>query len=136
MDSGKEKLEFERLPLFVNVNLDEVAVEPTGCRVRDSVPRTMLWSARLVFLLLACTVFGPICYLIKFHLNGPICRLPGASSLSPVTGRVSWSSCGVNIGDDFDCANISVPLDHHNKSDTRRIIVAVTRLKATDAKNR
>ncbi|KZT30140.1 hypothetical protein NEOLEDRAFT_1054630 [Neolentinus lepideus HHB14362 ss-1] len=42
-----------------------------------------------------------------------------------------WTDCGPAI-QDYECANISVPLDHHNASDPRRVSIALTRLPATN----
>jgi hypothetical protein len=45
---------------------------------------------------------------------------------------VQWKSCG----DGFQCANITVPLNYHDASDGRTVAIAVTRLPASDKKNR
>jgi hypothetical protein len=49
-----------------------------------------------------------------------------------IPAQVKWVECGNN----YDCANIAVPLDYHNASDKRTYTLAVTRYKATDKKNR
>jgi hypothetical protein len=45
---------------------------------------------------------------------------------------VKWTTCG----DNFECANITVPLDYHNTTDKRTYGLAITRYMATDKKNR
>lgn len=56
---------------------------------------------------------------------------PTSPSYQTANG-VEWSLCG----DNFQCANISVPLDYHNTSDERMVTIAVTRYLATDKENR
>ncbi|TFK45299.1 hypothetical protein OE88DRAFT_1640078 [Heliocybe sulcata] len=46
--------------------------------------------------------------------------------------RVEWKACG----DNFQCANISLPLDYRNTSDPRAISIAVTRYLATNTTHR
>ena len=50
----------------------------------------------------------------------------------PRADAIDWKSCG----EGFQCANVSVPLDHHNASDPRTMSIAVTRFLATDKQNR
>jgi hypothetical protein len=50
-------------------------------------------------------------------------------------GRVHWKSCGEGI-EGYECANVTVPLDYHNTSDSRTISIAVTRFSAPDRANR
>ncbi|TFK45306.1 hypothetical protein OE88DRAFT_1689184 [Heliocybe sulcata] len=45
---------------------------------------------------------------------------------------VNWKACG----DNFQCANIAVPLDYHNASDPRVVTIAVTRYLATNTTHR
>ena len=68
--------------------------------------------------------------LFALRCLSPYLQLPGSSSRT--TNGVQWSSCG----DGFQCANISVPLDHHNASDGRTASIAVVRLLAEDKGNR
>jgi hypothetical protein len=59
--------------------------------------------------------------------------LPRANDGTPSTpAQVKWVECGNN----YDCANIAVPLDYHNTSDKRTYTLAVTRYKASDKKKR
>ena len=74
------------------------------------------------------------------------CWLPGPGSgliitygalQEPSDARgVNWKACGEGLGEEFQCARISVPLDYRNSSDKRTIKIAVTRLLASDKKNR
>jgi hypothetical protein len=64
--------------------------------------------------------------LIRFITAGIFPRAGG------IEGEVEWSVCGEGL----QCANISVPLDYHNKSDARTITIAVNRFSATDKPNR
>jgi hypothetical protein len=50
-------------------------------------------------------------------------------------GRVHWKSCGEGI-EGYECANVTVPLDYHNSSDSRTMSIAVTRFPAPDRANR
>lgn len=50
--------------------------------------------------------------------------------------KVSWVPCGAGLSDAFQCANVPVPLDYNNTSDTRTISLAVTRFLASDQVNR
>jgi hypothetical protein len=54
------------------------------------------------------------------------------SSPLSTSKSVKWTACG----DNFDCSNITVPLDHKNASDKRTYTLAVTRFKATDKNKR
>ena len=51
-------------------------------------------------------------------------------------GGVKWVSCGEGLGNEFQCTNISVPLDYRNSSDERTYQIAVVRLLASDEENR
>ncbi|EPQ50268.1 hypothetical protein GLOTRDRAFT_123620 [Gloeophyllum trabeum ATCC 11539] len=53
-------------------------------------------------------------------------------SVSTTGFAVDWKSCG----DNFECANISLPLDYHNESDPRRVSIAVTKYLATNTSHR
>lgn len=68
--------------------------------------------------------------LFALRYLSPYLQLPGSSSRT-ING-VQWKSCG----DNFQCANVSVPLDHHNASDARMVSIAVVRLLAADKENR
>jgi hypothetical protein len=59
----------------------------------------------------------------------------GLLSTTSNASTVHWKSCGDGI-ERVQCANISVPLDHRNLSDPRTVTIAVTRLPASDKKNR
>jgi hypothetical protein len=65
-------------------------------------------------------------------LAGELGLDPGSSSAD---NGVRWTSCGEGI-ERLQCANISVPLDHHNASDPRTVTIALTRLPASDKENR
>jgi hypothetical protein len=65
-------------------------------------------------------------------LAGELGSDPGSSSAD---NGVRWTSCGEGI-ERLQCANISVPLDHHNASDPRTVTIALTRLPASDKENR
>lgn len=45
---------------------------------------------------------------------------------------IEWAFCGDNL----QCANVPVPLDHNNTRDARTITIALTRYLATDQVNR
>lgn len=47
------------------------------------------------------------------------------------TSGIQWGSCGEGY-DSFQCANISVPLDHNNVTDTRTINIFIARLPASN----
>jgi hypothetical protein len=83
-----------------------------------------------------------LCYLAFQELQAWVSgadTLAGALGLirSPSRGndRVQWKSCGEGI-ELLQCANVSVPLDHHNTSDPRTVTIALTRLPASDKENR
>ena len=56
----------------------------------------------------------------------------GVSAKPMDPGVVDWKPCG----EGFQCANVSVPLDHHNTSNPRTMNIAVNRFLATDKQNR
>lgn len=53
-----------------------------------------------------------------------------------IARAANWKSCGEGLGDEFQCANIAVPLDYRNTSDARTITIAVVRLLASDKEHR
>ncbi|EIN12791.1 acid protease [Punctularia strigosozonata HHB-11173 SS5] len=59
-------------------------------------------------------------------------------ALSATTALVDWKSCGSGPEDfpGFQCADVTVPLDYGNESDSRTVSIAVTRYLAIDRKNR
>jgi pimeloyl-ACP methyl ester carboxylesterase len=50
-----------------------------------------------------------------------------SSPFGPASPHLTWSSCG----DRFQCANLSVPLNHLNASDPRTVSIAITKYMAT-----
>jgi hypothetical protein len=97
---------------------------------------------RLVFAASTRLLLLGLCYLAFQELQawvsdsdalaGELGSDPGSSSADD---GVRWTSCGEGI-ERLQCANLSVPLDHHNASDPRTVTIALTRLPASDKENR
>jgi hypothetical protein len=120
------ELEGQRLPL------------PSAANAGRSGPR----SGRKAFAAGARFLLLWLCYLAFLELQAWISgadTLAGALGLirgpSRVDDGVQWKSCGEGI-ELLQCANVSVPLDHHNTSDPRTVTIALTRLPASDKENR
>lgn len=79
------------------------------------------------------------CFALRFaylHLTLPTGHGHICHYLAKPNSGIYWKSCGEDYGDEFQCANVTVPLDYHNASDTRTYSVGVTRLLASDKENR
>jgi hypothetical protein len=91
-------------------------------------------SLRLFILLIGfCLSYGAYEWLWDVSPSSRVRVFSTASSDSD--SRVYWKSCGEGT-EGYECANITVPLDYHNASDTRTITIAVTRFPAADKVNR
>jgi hypothetical protein len=81
---------------------------------------------------LAILILVPLCVLY-YASTGIVSTFSGhCSSLD--NGSVQWKPCAEQ--GEFECANVSVPLDYHNTSDERTLSIAVTRFPAKDRKNK
>ncbi|EPQ60477.1 alpha/beta-hydrolase [Gloeophyllum trabeum ATCC 11539] len=49
--------------------------------------------------------------------------------------QINWKSCGQGF-DGYQCANITLPLNHHNESDPRTVTISVNRYLATNGTHR
>jgi hypothetical protein len=111
------------------------AVLPSHQWAEASPPSAKRASMRLRLLVLS----------LAFFLTYHVCEQLQSRSDSSVDikhschsgnhGCVHWKSCGEGI-EGYECANVTVPLDYHNSSDSRTMSVAVTRFPAPDRANR
>jgi hypothetical protein len=86
--------------------------------------------ARLRFRLLVLLTVFLITY--SFYAREWYKNLGASSVHTGDAGHVRWVPCGK----EYECANVTVPLDYHNASDLRTVSIAVTRFQATDKVNR
>jgi hypothetical protein len=120
------ELEGQRLPLPSSANAGRSGPRSGRKAFAAGARFLLLWLCYLAFLELQAWISGADTFAGALGLiRGP----------SRVDDGVKWKSCGEGI-ELLQCANVSVPLNHHNTSDPRTVTIALTRLPASDKENR
>jgi hypothetical protein len=110
---------------------DQLPISGNPSTPVQSPPTTHPIRLRLLHALVRLRQLVLLCFALSLLFRWLTVTLSVERADAP-SGGIQWTTCGEN----FECANVSVPLDYHNASDERTVTVAVNRFLATDHKHR